>query len=265
MKQVNSKYYNQKYFQFQSNSPNFSLKLTPKDFHKKYLEIASILKLNSKDKICDLGCGTGDLSFLLWLKYHCSIIAIDYSADAIKICRQKKKLFTKNNSLPNILFLNKNNQNLPKLKNIKAVYLCDVVEHLYPSEIDFLLKEIIKWGKPNILIHTDNNNYLKLIEPLLNFISLILRKTNLKKIKQTKQFHQKRHVNLTTPKKLSKVMKQFGYFPKIIQYPQIDQEIIIKQLGPLASFNFLVKLSQKILKLMPILSPSFYCLYSSTN
>lgn len=261
MKQVNQKYYDHKYFNFQSNSPDFSLKLTPNNFHKKYLEIASILKLDPRDKICDLGCGTGDLSFLLWLKYHCSVVAIDYSTDAIKICRQKKKLFNKNNSHPKILFLNRNNQCLPNLTNIKAVYLCDVIEHLYPSEVDFILNQIIKWGKPNILIHTDNNNYLKLIQPFINFISLVLKKTNLKKLRKIKKFHQKRHVNLTTPRKLTKIMKQYGYYPKTIKYPKVDQQTIIKQLGPLARYKILIYISNKFIKLMPFLSPSFYSLY----
>lgn len=263
MKQVNSKYYNQKYFKFQSASPDFSCKISQKDFHKKYQEIASIIKLQSKDHICDLGCGTGDLSFLLWLKSNCQITAIDYSPDAIKICRQKKKLFVKNHPHLKINFLNKDNLSLPQLKNIKAVFLCDVIEHLYPSEIDFVISKIKQWGNPSIVIHTDNNIYLKISEPILNFISLLTQKTTFKKLQKMKKFHKYRHVNLTNPKKLVQTMKQYGYTQKIIKYPKIDKKTIINQLGPLAKFKFLITLSNKILKLLPFLSPSFYCLYSA--
>jgi len=262
MKQVNSKYYNQKYFKFQSNSPDFSSRLSPKDFHKKYQEIASIIKLQSKDHICDLGCGTGDLSFLLWLKSKCQITAIDYSPDAIKICRQKKKIFIKKNSNPKIYFLNKNNQSLPKLKNIKTVFLCDVIEHLYPSEIDSIIDNIKEWGKPNIVIHTDNNIYLKIYEPILNFISLLTGKIKFKELQKIKKFHKHRHVNLTNPKKLTKTMKKYGYSLKKIRYPKINKQTIISQLGPLSKFKILIRLSSNILEVFPSLSPSFYCLYS---
>lgn len=262
MKQVSPKYYDQKYFKFQSSSPDYSKKLFPKNFHKKYQEIASIIKLKSKDHICDLGCGTGDLSFLLWLKSNCQITAIDYSSDAIKICRQKKKLFIKNNNYPKIIFTNKNNKSLPKLKNIKAVFLCDVIEHLYPSEIDLIINTIKEWGNPNIIIHTDNNVYLKIYEPILNFISLLTQKTTLKELKKIKKFHKSRHVNLTNPKKLTKTMKKYGYVLNKIEYPNINKETIIKQLGSLSKFKILIKLSTKVLKLFPSLSPSFYCLYS---
>lgn len=88
------------------------------------------------------------------------------------------------------------------LENIKAVYFCDVFEHLYAYEIKQIIKYISRWGKPRIVVHTDNNNYLRYIEPILNILGLISGNTTLKKIHQKNQFNKIRHVNLTTPKKL---------------------------------------------------------------
>ncbi|MFA5750224.1 MAG: class I SAM-dependent methyltransferase [Candidatus Shapirobacteria bacterium] len=266
MKQVNPKYYDQKYFKIQSISPDFSQKLNPSCFYKKYKEMASMLKIKSIDSICDYGCGTGDLSFLLYLKFKCSIIALDYSSDAIKICQSKLKLFKKNTDAKNnIKFLNKDNKNIPKLKNIKAVYFCDVFEHLYPSEINFIFNKISEWGNPNIIIHTDNNIYLKYIEPITHLIALILRKTSFKKLKQEKSFQQKRHINLTNPKKLTQTMAKLEYKLVKTKYPKLDKKTIKIQLGNLSKFKLLINLSFFLLKLFPFLSPSFYALYSKNR
>jgi len=265
MKQVSPKLYNQKYFQ--SFSPDFSKKVKVKFFQKKYNELASLLKIKSNETICDYGCGTGDLSFVLSLKYNCHIVAIDYSKTAIKICKNKNKLFkinTQNKS--DIKFLNRNNDKLPKLKNIKVVYFCDVFEHLYDDEISLILKEISNWNKNLvILIHTDNNKYLFYIHPILNLINLIFKKTNLKKIKKERKEELKRHVNLTNPKKLTKKMSDYGYKLIKLEYPKLDIQTIKTQLNYLSSFKLMIKISYLIIKLIPSLNPSFYAIYKKIN
>lgn len=200
MKQVNPKYYDQKYFEFQSASPNFKKKITPSNFVKKYQEIASLISLAPSDHICDFGCGNGDLSFLLSLKYHCRISSIDYSPDAINICQSNLTLFQKNtNPNPNIKFYNRDNQHLPSLKKIKAVYFCDVFEHLYPSEIKFIIKSITKWGNPDIVVHTDNNLYLKYVEPVIELICLLTKKNYQKPTPSTKKIPPKKACQFNQP------------------------------------------------------------------
>ena len=266
MKQVKTKYYDLKYFEHQSASPDFFHKLKPADFHKKYKEISSLTSLKSTDAICDYGCGNGDLSFLLYLQHHCRITAIDYSPDAIKICQSKLELFQQNtNSNATIKFLNNNNQTLPKLKKIKAVYFCDVFEHLYPHEINLIINQISKWGNPDIVIHTDNNIYLKYILPFFYFVALLTKKTTLKKLKTESLFDKKRHINLTNPKKLTQNMAKLGYRLHTLKFPQIDKKTIQLQLGSLSKFNFLINISFYLLKHFSFLSPSFYALYQKQS
>lgn len=266
MKQVKSKIYNQKYFNFQSSSPDFSKKVNIKSFQKKYDETTSLLKIKSNENVCDYGCGTGDLSFVLSLKYNCPIIAIDYSKTAIDICKNKNKLFLKNTkSNSKIKFLNKNNNQTLKLKNIKAVFFCDVFEHMYDHEISFILNKISKWHKnPTIIIHTDNNNYLKFIRPIFDLINILLKKTNLKKFKKERKEEYKKHVNLTNPKKLTKKMSNFGYKLIKIKYPEINNKIIKNQLGNLSNLKILIKISFLIVKKIPFFSPSFYAIYKKS-
>jgi cyclopropane fatty-acyl-phospholipid synthase-like methyltransferase len=264
MKQVNPKLYDKKYFI--SYSPDFSKKVSVSLFQKKYNEISSLIKIKSNETICDYGCGTGDLSFVLSLKYDCPIIAIDYSKTAIDMCKNKNKLFlksTKQNS--NIKFLNKNNNEIPNLKNVKYIYFCDVFEHLYDHEINSVLDKISKWHQnTTIIIHTDNNNYLKYIRPVIDFINIILRKTTLKKIKEERKEEYKRHVNLTNPKCLTKKMSKNSYKLIKIEYPRLNYQTIKTQLGALSKIKPIINLSYFILKITPSLSPSFYAVYKKT-
>lgn len=266
MKQVKPKLYDQKYFDYQSMSPDFSQKLVTSNFHKKYQEIANLIKLNSTDKICDLGCGNGDLSFLLSLKYQCQITAIDYSLDAIKICRSKLAQFKKNTSNQiNLKFYNLDNLHLPKLKNVRTVYFCDVFEHLYPDEINFVVTTISKWGSPDIVVHTDNNLYLKFVQPIIDCISLVMGKTTLKQINKRKRFDLKRHVNLTNPRRLKNTMEKLGYQQTLLTYPHIDIQTIKNQLGQLSKFKPIINFSLAIVRLFPFLIPSFYSVYSKNH
>jgi len=266
MKQVKPKLYDKRYFDYQSTSPDFSQKLIKNNFHKKYQKITDLIKLKPTDKVCDFGCGNGDLSFLLFLKYQCQTTAIDYSSDAIKICKAKLNKFKKNTSKQvNIKFYNLDNLHLPTLKNIRVVYFCDVFEHLYPDEINLVVNTVSKWGNPNIIVHTDNNLYLKLVQPIIDTMSLIMGKATLKQIKQRKEFDQKRHVNLTNPRQLRKNMKKLGYQQTILTYPNIDIQTIKNQLGKLSNFKSIINLSKIILHIFPFLIPSFYCLYTKDN
>lgn len=263
MKQINPKLYNQEYFKHQSASPDFNKKIKITDFQVKYKKIASLTKIKPNQIICDYGCGTGDLTFFLSLKYNCKIIAIDYSSDAIKICKNKLKLFKKNtNSKAQIKFLNKNNKQIPDLKNIKTVFFSDVFEHLYDSEINLILFKILKWNKTtDIAIHTDNNRYLNFIKPIIQTIGLISKTTTVNKIKKENLFNQKRHINLTNPNKLKKKMKSLGFNQIKIIYPYPSVFAVKSQLGKLSNSKRIVNLSLKIIRKIPTLSPSFFALY----
>ena len=263
MPQVNPKYYDKNYFQQQSLSPDFNKQLKASDFQSKYQQSISLSSFKKNDIVCDYGCGTGDLSFLLSLKYDCQIIAIDYSPDAIKICKEKLKLFKKHtNPQAKIKFLNKSNKEIPNLKNIKTIFFTDVFEHLYDSEIKFLINKIKKWDNtPEIIVHTDNNNYLKFIQPIINTISLLLRSTTIKTIKTNRDFDKKRHINLTNPKELKEKMNRFNFQQIKVKYPRPSIKMVKNQLSKLAKFKFITNTSLFLIKKIPILSPSFFALY----
>jgi len=262
MKSVSSKVYNHEYFTEMFHSPDFDQKLSPKSFSKKYQEIASLLNINSSEHIVDFACGNGDLSFYLSLLFNPKITAIDYSSSAIDIAKDKLSKFKKHHQSSKISFLVSSNKHLPKLKNVKAIYLADVVEHLYPNEIEYLLKIFSSWSKnPYLLIHTDNSLYQFLIRPFLTLLQLIINPSSFNDIKKYLLMDIKMHVNLTNPRKLQKTLLRQNYHLVKTIYPKVNINTIYNQLGPLKKLKFLPKILIKILPKLNFLLPSFYSLY----
>ncbi len=267
-KQTSSRHYNQQYFSsISSSSPDFSKKINRSQFQTKYKQIGRLLKLKTKDTIIDYGCGPGDLSFYLYLKYHCQVIGIDRSAPAINICRQKlEQLNLQLKQTPKIRFINHNNQNLPEFKNIKVVYFIDVLEHLYDSEIKTVLDQIPKWNHksaPLIVIHTDNNLYLKYISWVFHLFSILTGKQKLTNLINDLQKNKQLHINLTTPKKLKQKMTNFGFKQIKLLYSPPTLNTITAQLG--LKNKILAATLKIILQKVKSLSPGFYAVYQSIN
>lgn len=273
MKQISYSRYNNNYYkECYGSSKNFSSLLKKNDFKPRYQEICELLVLEEKDIIVDYGCGNGDLSFFISKNYNSQVLGIDYSSDAIVICEKKLKVFSKIYPNAKIRFSNLNNDCLPELSNVKAVFLSDVVEHMYDHEIEMVLKHIISWNKKElfILIRTDNDIYEKFIRPFVYAIQLILFLQSIKSIKEmvtdNKKVEQDQHINLTNPIKLRRKLKKFGFSQVSISYPKITNEKIIGQLNLGVGFpHIFIKSIAFILNIFIFLSPSFYGMYKTSS
>jgi len=230
-----------------------------------YQESASLIKLTENDKVIDLGCGTGQMSILLNLKYSCDVLGIDYSPDAIRLCRenlQKAVEEKKGIEAAKVRFLCCDNDKLSDFQGIKAVFLVDVVEHLYDEEINLVLAHIKKWNNDKIyvVIHTDNNNYLKFLRPVGDFISIHLGKASSQKIKENKKIELERHINLTTARNLKRKLSKHGFSVLKINYPEMSREIIAAQLPIIGKYKALLYPTYFFGRLFYFLRPSFYLL-----
>ncbi len=262
-KQVEMNKYDKEYFGHLFKSPDYSKRIKLSSFGHIYRDLARLHRLSEKDKVVDFGCGNGELSFCLYQKYKPSIIGIDYSADAIDIAKDNLKKLTKLHKSPKISFLNVNNEDLPSLKDINCVYFCDVLEHLYDQEIAVVLKQVKSWNenKIKILIHTDNNVFLRFIRPLLDLLSVLSKTSTVEEIKRRNQWESERHVNLTNPKRFRKAMSQYGFYQVRVIYSDVSMENIEKQLAGLAQLPFLRESAYFFLRVFKSLSPSFYGVY----
>lgn len=263
MKQVKSSVYDKDFFRrvYGADNHNFNFSSgVSKDYYK---EMVDLVKLKKNDTVVDYGCGNGNLSFLLWKKYHCKIIAFDYSSDAIDICNERLRKFKKKYPQMNISFFVANNTSLPQLSRVKAVYFCDVVEHMYDKEIKLAISKIKRWsqGKIKIVIHTDNNYYLRLVRPCIYFFMILLGKKTVSQAISDKQEEDRVHVNLTNPIVLAKKLKQLKVKHLKTLYPKITKTKIKKQLSVFGEIKLIVSFCYFALNLTPFLSPSFYSVF----
>lgn len=262
MKQTNAKKYGYEYYENAYGHSIYDSTLnyfTSKHFDI-YKEIVNLVKIKPNDKVIDYGCGNGDLAFYL-TSLNCRVTGIDYSKETIDICNEKLKKIKR---LINIDFINCNNDSLPRFKNVKVVFFCDTIEHMYDEEITVVLEKIKEWNEIDdiqIAIHTDNANYLKFIKPFFDLMFIILKVKTIEQIKEDYNIEQELHVNLTTPRKLQLKMERLGYQQMILSYPEITKERVERQLGELRKIPFLTTFCLFLLKRSQICSPNFYALY----
>lgn len=264
MKQVNSRKYNLKYYQSHLGILDCSKKLKLNDFGYVHSKLGDLVNLGSNDTVVDFGCGTGTFCFYLHLRYNCNVIGIDYSKDAIAIAKTNKINFSQHNRLDakKITFFNRNNEEIPKLKNIKVVYLQDVIEHMYDGEIEIILDKFIKWNNKKIfiIIHTDNNFHLKHIRPLVDLLLMFFRKTSKQDIINRKKRDKKLHINLTTAMELKNKLSLNGFSTEKIEYSVWTLERLKNWLGKTAIIQPIIYIIYIFCKLFPFLRPSFFLL-----
>lgn len=263
LKSVSSSKYDKEYFngRYSQIEPGRISEL--ESYDRIYKTSASLLELKKEDKVVDFGCGTGMMAIYLHIKFGCEVIGIDYSQDAIELAKENVREYDRvrggADEVP-IQLMVSDITNLPMFGNIKAVFLIDVVEHLYDEEIEALLEKIKGWCDKDIyiVIHTDNKLYQKIIRPIADFIQVILGKNSLKKIKEDKKVENERHVNLTTVRALEKKLSRHGFRVQQSKYPDINPEIIKSQIAALGIFRPLLYATLFLGKIFYFLLPSFY-------
>jgi SAM-dependent methyltransferase len=263
-KQVDVKKYNRDYYENLYNSPEYSNNFSWDEFGNIYKELTNLIAISPNNNVIDFGCGNGELTFCLYKKYGCNITGIDYSKYAINIANENLMKLNKKNPVTKIKFINSNNDALPNFDNIDYVYFCDVLEHMYENEIFLVLNKIKSWRKNKnlrIVIHTDNDLFLKFVRPLLDIISIIFGVSSVEEIKNRNNWENERHVNLTNPAKLKKYVEKFEFKQIKLAYPQISLNRVEKQLGKMSRIVGFKNIVFYCVKYFSFLSPSFYAIY----
>lgn len=167
------------------------------DMSNKFKTLLSISDLSGKNKILDIGCGRGDLSFhLASNKFNC--VAIDLSDAAIKLCKENKRYEECEK------YLKVYKMDCTKLEfeddSFDLIFMSDIVEHLSKNNLIKSLNEAKRVLTPNgqFVIHTSPNSFLT--QPLF-FIS------NLFGLKWKSQEYHINELNYFLLKKYLKVFK----------------------------------------------------------
>jgi SAM-dependent methyltransferase len=226
----------------------------------------TLVDLKSTDKIIDFGCGSGLLSFYINKKYGAEVIGVDYSAEAINICKGlADKYVSESNS---VSFFHLTISQFPDISSINIIILADVIEHLYPEEVDALMNRILisrrKIGMQQplmLLLHTDNILFLRYVRPILDLLSILSFRVTIKDILERNAFEDARHVNLYSARSLSLHLSRFGFYPLKLIYPPFEKDRVFGQFPFLARWPFLFSVIKIFYPFVRKFSPSFYGLY----
>lgn len=265
IRKVPASAYGKEYFIERYKHTDEKMTENPGVFEHIYLQSASFIKLMPEDKVVDLGCGSGQMSILLNYKFGCDVTGIDYSKEAVEFCHQNvQKFYNRGGRLDKekIKFICCDNKNLPQLKGIKAVFMLDFLEHLYPEEIDLVLEIIKKWGdnKISLVIRTDNKYYIKYIRPIGDLLSIYFAGASRKTIEKNKVIEFERHVNIMSARTMKKILARHGYQVVGVRYPEIDADIIKRQLYVLGKYKIFLYAALFFGKTFNFLLPSMYIL-----
>lgn len=214
---VDSKVYDRTYYQETDGAHYFFNKQVAPKFFKALDRIG----LKTNQKVLDIGCGRGDLLIALaGQKAHA--IGVDYSNDALSIAQEAIADFP--DEIRNrIQLINSDATGLGFPDRIfDAVFLMDIVEHLYPDQLQTCFKECRRVLKDEgrLVVHTSPNRWYNDFgyplweRPLNRVLNSVFRQNFLTRPIRT-EMDIKVHVNEQTVLSLNRALKQAGFSPKV--------------------------------------------------
>jgi cyclopropane fatty-acyl-phospholipid synthase-like methyltransferase len=113
------------------------------------------------ERVLDLGSGRGELSFYAAYK-GLQVWGVDYSKDAIEFAEEiRNRLPYPECKKANFRWTKDWSKEFSP-ESFDIIYLCDIVEHVYPHELDEMLKVAYRYLAPGgrIVIHTHPNRFM---------------------------------------------------------------------------------------------------------
>jgi 2-polyprenyl-3-methyl-5-hydroxy-6-metoxy-1,4-benzoquinol methylase len=204
------------------------------NIHPKFGRALKHVKLHANMNVLDIGCGRGELSFYA-LKSGCKVTAVDYSEAAIRIARQTMASLSEDVRsrldlrLLDATGLNGLHPDKAPANRFDVVFMVDVVEHVYPWQLQEIVLQLKRLMKPDGLLFISTPNglherYFYTVNRILSwpftafrmFFCLVRGKINSKDFfRNISKFSKHRndaiddmHVNVMSPREIQ------SYFPK---------------------------------------------------
>ncbi|MBI2031145.1 MAG: class I SAM-dependent methyltransferase [Candidatus Levybacteria bacterium] len=201
----------------------------------RFKKLFNPIKNFNHKKILDLGCGNGDLSIYLG-KMGAEVVGIDYSKDAINLA--KKKLSVAGKIEGKVKFYIQDAKKIKYKKNeFDIIVAIDLFEHLYPEELEIVIRNISKILKKDglLLVHTEANKiylnfthmfYVYPVSSLIIFVNKLFKGKDYPNLPKDprNELHKIQHVNEPTYYYLKKIFKKYnfeGNIEAIIPYKPI--------------------------------------------
>jgi len=204
------------------------------------------------DVVLDIGCGRGEMVT------HCSSygifsVGVDYSASAMRIARETAVSFPSHARF-RASFVLADAECLPfRAEAFSLVFLMDLVEHLYPHQLERSLEEAYRVLKPNgrLVIHTSPNALImKYGVPILRILAFSKGEKVLGISYKTKDPRKAQdkilHVNEQSPIGLKRKLREIGFGQIKIIVKGVERETQFEKYIR----NFLPFLSGKLIKML---------------
>ncbi|MFQ5923053.1 MAG: class I SAM-dependent methyltransferase [Anaerolineales bacterium] len=152
-------------------------------------------------KLIDIGCGPGDLAFSC-AEVGCHVTGVDYSRSAIEIAEEKLHSYPAETAANiNLELMNAKSLGFPD-DQFDVAFMTDVVEHLYPEELELALSEAIRVLRASgrLVIRTAPNAWL--VKPIYRLAGLLMRTGSW----DTELYH----VNELSARSMAKYLRKLG-------------------------------------------------------
>ncbi|MDO8691751.1 MAG: class I SAM-dependent methyltransferase, partial [Dehalococcoidia bacterium] len=159
-KSVPSSTYGQEWIEFSNSAKEYERFLNEGELRPRQLRSLTLADLKQGDLVLDMGCGRGEVS-LFCAKRGFRVVATDYSEDCLALAAHAQAV-AGGSVKGRLLVARADSKGLPlRTDTVSRVLLLDVVEHLYPWELEMALAEAYRVLKPGgyLVIHTLPNRW----------------------------------------------------------------------------------------------------------
>lgn len=190
--------------------------------HGEVLPLRLIIPLNLAEiepgmKVVDLGCGRGEMVL------HCAfrgawVWGLDYAIDALKLSKEILDKIVEKDVRYKLSIQQSNAVDLPfASESTDIVFMLDVVEHLYPKELEQSFKEVFRILAPGgrLIVHTMPNLwYYRFGYPIYRIVQKMRGKT-LPSDPRSRWAFAHVHVNEQTPSLLKRSLTGVGFKTRV--------------------------------------------------
>ncbi|MGQ0601015.1 MAG: class I SAM-dependent methyltransferase [Anaerolineales bacterium] len=163
--------------------------------------------------VLDVGCGRGEI-VLHGAWRGANVWGMDYASEAVRLTRANLNTWGDAQLMQRVAVQQASAYELPlPAESVDRVFMLDVVEHLYPRELDQALDEVYRVLRPEglLIVHTMPNLwYYWLGYPLYRLFER-LRSRRLPTNPRDRWAYKDVHVNEQHPLKLRRVLRQHGF------------------------------------------------------
>ena len=178
-------------------------------------EIAfSLANIQPGQNVLDIGCGRGEIVVHATRKGASRAWGLDYAGPAVRIANQNIQANADTAIKERIAIQQSNAKYLPfESDRFDYAFMLDVVEHLYPEELDAALAEAYRVLRPGgfLIVHTAPSLwYYRYGYPLFRFVQR-LRGVRLPKNPRDRWPYSHVHVNEQDPIRLDRTLRKAGF------------------------------------------------------